>query len=305
MAVESLVGGGLVGVHIQTGGAHLTGLQSGQQRGLIHVGAAGGVDDHHAVLHLGDVLGGDQSAAIHCGSVDGNEVGLSQQLIHFHIGNAQLLLNAGDVEDIESDDLHADGLSHNAQVLADAAEAHDAQGLALQLDALAVGLLLPLVLTHGVAGDGEIAGAGEHVTHGQLGNGLGGGTGGVLHGDAAGLGVLDVDIVHAHAAADDELELAGLGLVDVVGANLGLGTDDDGVEILQGGAQLIGLIELLNDLVTHLTELRHGGLIHAVGNQYTHSFDLLIEIFLLGNTDCHTGDIGHRFAMTCCKKCGA
>ena len=91
----------------------------------------------------------------------------------------------------------------------------------------------------------------------------------------------------------------------MVGANLGLGTDDDGVEILQGGAQLIRLIELLNDLVTHLTELRHGGLIHAVGNQNTHSFDLLIEIFLLGNTDCHTGDIGHRFAMTCCEKCGA
>ena len=275
MAVERLVGGGLVGVHIQTGGAHLTGLQSGQQRGLIHVGTAGGVDDHHAVLHLGDVLGGDQSAAIHCGSVDGNEVGLSQQLIHFHIGNAQLLLNAGDVEDIESDDLHADGLSHNAQVLADAAEAHDAQGLALQLDALAVSLLLPLILAHGVTGDGNVAGAGEHMTHGQLGNGLGGSAGGILHSDAAGLGVLDINVVHAHAAADDELELAALGLVNVVGADLGLGADDHSVKILQSGAQLIGLIELLHYLVTHLTELRHSGFIHTVGNQNTHNSNLL------------------------------
>ena len=275
MAVERLVGGGLVGVHIQTGGAHLTGLQSGQQRGLIHVGTAGGVDDHHAVLHLSDVLGGDQSAAIHCGSVDGNEVGLSQQLIHFHIGNAQLLLNAGDVENIKGDHLHADGLGHDTQVLTDAAKAHDTQSLALELDALTVSLLLPLVLTHGVAGDGEITGAGEHMAHGQLGYGLGGGTGGVLHGDAAGLGVLDIDIVNAHAAADDELELAALGLVNVVGADLGLGADDHGVEILQSGAQLIGLIELLHYLVTHLTELSHSGFIHTVGNQNTHNSNLL------------------------------
>ena len=76
---------------------------------------------HHAVLHLGDVLCGDQSAAVHSGSVHGDEVGLGQQLVHLHIGDAQLLLDAGDVEDIECDDLHADGLGHHAQVLADAA----------------------------------------------------------------------------------------------------------------------------------------------------------------------------------------
>ena len=279
MAVQSLVGGGLVGVHVQAGGANLAGLQSGQQGGLVHVGAPGGVDDDNAVLHLGDVLSGNEGAAVHSGSVDRNEVGLGQQLIHLHIGDAQLLLDAGDVENIKGDDLHADGLGHDAQVLADAAEAHDAQGLALQLNALAVRLLLPLVLTHGVAGDGEIAGAGEHMTHGQLGHGLGGGAGGVLHGDAAGLSILDVNIVNAHATADDELELAALGLVNVVGADLGLGADDHSVEILQGGAQLIGLIELLDHLVAHFTQLRHSGLIHTVGNQNTHNCNLLIIYF--------------------------
>ena len=281
MAIQGLVGGGLIGVDIQAGGTDLAGLQGRQQSSLVHIGAARGVDDHHAVLHLGDILGGNQSAAIHSGSVDGNEVGLGQQLIHLHIGDAQLLLDTGDVENIKSNHLHADGLGHDAQVLADAAEAHDAQGLALQLNALAVRLLLPLVLTHGVAGDGEIAGAGEHMTHGQFGHGLGGGTGGVLHGDAAGLGILDVNIVNAHATADDELELAGLGLVNVVGADLGLGADDHSVEILQGGAQLIGLIELLDHLVAHFTQLRHSGLIHTVGNQNTHNCNLLIEYFCL------------------------
>ena len=158
-----------------------------------------------------------------------------------------------------------------------------AQGLALQLDALAVGLLLPLVLAHGVAGDGDVAGAGEHVTHGQLRHGLGGSLGGVLHVDAILLGIVHVDVVHAHAAADDQLQLAALGLVDVVGANLGLGADDHHVEITQCLAQLIRLVELLYDLVTHFTQLRHGGLIHTVGNKNTHGNNLLIKYVLLSN----------------------
>ena len=275
MAVQSHVAGGLVGVHVQTGGPDLAGLQSGQQGGLVHVGAAGGVDDHHAILHLGDVLGGDQSAAVHSGSVDRDEVGLGQQLIHLHIGDAQLLLDTGDVENIKSNHLHADGLGHDAQVLADAAEAHDAQGLALQLDALAIGLLLPLALAHGVTGDGQIPGAGKHMTHGQLGHGLGGSAGGVLHGDAVLLGILHVDVVHTHAAADDHLQLAALGSVNVLLADLGLGTDHGHVEIPQSSAQLIGLIELLHHLVALLPQLRHSGLVHTVSNQNTHRNNLL------------------------------
>ena len=125
MTIQSHIAGGLVGVHVQTGGADLAGLQSGQQRILVHVAAPGGVDDHHAVLHLGNALGVDERAAVHSGGVDGDEVGLGQQLIHLHIGDVQLLGNHGDLIDIEGDDLHADGLGHHAQVLADAAEAHD------------------------------------------------------------------------------------------------------------------------------------------------------------------------------------
>ena len=301
MAIQGLVGGGLIGVDIQAGGTDLAGLQGRQQSGLVHIGAARGVDDHHAVLHLGDILGGNQGAAIHSGSVDGNEVGLGQQLIHLHIGDAQLLLDTGDVENIKSNHLHADGLGHDAQVLADAAEAHDAQGLALQLDALAVGLLLPLVLTHGVAGDGDVAGAGEHMAHSQLRHGLGGGLGGVLHVDAVGLGVVHVDVVHAHAAADDQLQLAALGLVDVVGADLGLGTDHHHVEITQRLAQLIGLIELLHDLVTHLTQLRHRGLIHTVSNQNTHGNTLLLKYVLLSEFVIKGGACSpfNRFYLVC------
>ena len=105
--------------------------------------------------------------------------------------------------------------------------------------------------------------------------------GGVFHGDAIGLGVLHVDVIHAYAAADDQLQLAALGLVDVVGADLGLGADHHHVEITQGLAQLIRLVELLHHLVTHLAQLRHRGLVHTVSNQNTHGNILLCYYNLL------------------------
>ena len=207
--------------------------------------------------------------------MDGDEVGLGQQLIHLHIGDVQLLGDHGDLIDIEGDDLHADGLGHHAQVLTDAAEAHDAQGLALQLNALAIGLLLPLALAHGVTGDGQIPGAGEHMAHGQLCHRLGGGAGGILHVDAVGLGIVHVDVVHTHAAADDQLQLAALGRINVLLADLGLGADHGHVKPAQGLAQLIGLIELLHYLMAMLPQLRHSSLIHTVSNQNTHRNNLL------------------------------
>ena len=97
-------------------------------------------------------------------------------------------------------------------------------------------------------------------------------------GYAGGLGVIDVDVVNAHAAADDELELAALGLVDLCRADLGLGADDDHVEVTQGLAQLGGLIELLDDLVTLSLQLGHRGLIHTVSNKNTHDNFLLVNV---------------------------
>ena len=108
------------------------------------------------------------------------------------------------------------------------------------------------------------------MAHSQLCNGLGGGLRGVLDGDAVGFRILDIDVVDADAAADDELQLAALGLVDVVGADLGLGADDDCVKLTQGRAQLIRLIELLDDLVACLAQLRHGGLVHSISYENTH-----------------------------------
>ena len=108
------------------------------------------------------------------------------------------------------------------------------------------------------------------MRHGKLRHGLRGGAGRVLHGDPIGLGIGDVDVVHAHAAADDELEATALGLVDVVGAHLGLGAHHGYVEVPKGFAQLVGLIKLLHHLVAFPAEGGHGGFVHTVGDENTH-----------------------------------
>jgi hypothetical protein len=104
----------------------------------------------------------------------------------------------------------------------------------------------------------------------QLSHGVGGGLGGVADGNAVLLGILDVDVVDAYAAADDELELALASLVDVVGPDLGLGADYYGVEILKSLSELIGFIELFYDIVSELAKYGESSLIHSVGNKNSH-----------------------------------
>ena len=104
----------------------------------------------------------------------------------------------------------------------------------------------------------------------QLCHGLRGGLRGVAHFDALLLGVCHVDVVHADAAADDELQLALQCLVDVVLTDLGLGADHYGVKVLQCLAQLVGLIKLFHDLVAHFPQFFLCGFIHSVCNENSH-----------------------------------
>ena len=80
------------------------------------------------------------------------------------------------------------------------------------------------------------------------------------------LGVLHVDVVHAHAAADDELQLAALGLVDVVGTDLGGRADHHRVKLPQRRAQLLRGVELLHYLVAVGLQLLQSGLVHPVSH---------------------------------------
>ena len=63
------------------------------------------------------------------GSVEGDEVRLGQQFLQRHIGDAEFGLHLRTAGGAVSDDVHADGLGHDAQMLTDAAEADDARVL--------------------------------------------------------------------------------------------------------------------------------------------------------------------------------
>ena len=128
-----------------------------------------------------------------------------------------------------------------------------------------------------MTGDGDITGAGKQQGDCQLRHGVGGGARGVLHHEAVLLGVLHSDVVHADAGADDDLQLAALGSIDLRLFDLGGTADNDHVKLTECCAQLIGLIELLNDFKTVCPQLSHGRSVHTVSNKNTHRYFLLIK----------------------------
>ena len=101
-------------------------------------------------------------------------------------------------------------------------------------------------------------------------SGVGGGSRGILHGDAVCLGIGHVDVVDADAAADDELQAGALRSIDVIGAHLGGRADDHDVKVADGLAQLLGRVELLDHFVALRAQGLQRGLIHSISNENTH-----------------------------------
>ena len=197
-----------------------------------------------------------------------DDVRLGEQLVQLHIAHG-IALEVAVLVHVVGEHLHAQRLAAAAQRLADAAVAHDAHGAPGQLDAL-VRLLLPAARAHGVPGGGDVARDGEHVPKRELRHGVGAGARRIAHGDALLLGVGHVDVVHAHAAADDELEAARRGRrVDVRCAHLRCRAHDEHVARLHGLLERLGLIELADHLAALLLERGDGALLHAVGCQNT------------------------------------
>ena len=124
--------------------------------------------------------------------------------------------------------LHAERRQPLRDEHADPAEADDADGLLVQLDA---GVLRPLplaVLQRGV-GRADVPGGGEHQRDGELGGGDDVGGRRVDDHDA-GLGRgLDVDVVEADTGAGDDLEPPGRG--QRLGVDLGRGAHQDRVDV--------------------------------------------------------------------------
>ena len=73
--------------------------------------------------------------------------------------------------------------------------------------------------------------------------------------------------------------MAALGLVNMVGADLGGAAHHDRIEPAQGLAQLLGGIKLLNNLVAIGAQLRQSGFVHPICYQNFHiSFSCYFSI---------------------------
>ncbi len=197
--------------------------------------------------------------------MDAHEVGLGQQGVEVDEADTHLRGPAGLHVGVVRDDLHPEGAEPLGDEYADAAEADDADGLLVELDA---GVLRPLplaVLQRGV-GRADVAGRGEHQRDGELGGGDDVGGRRVDDHDPALGGRLHVDVVEAHTGAGDDLQpLRGGQRLRV---DLGGGAHQDRVDVGDGGQQLgaVGAVAV-PDLEVG-AERVHGGGAELFGDEY-------------------------------------
>ena len=158
--------------------------------------------------------------------MDGEEVGLGDELVERQQLDVHLPRPLGGDERVVGDEAHAERRRPLGDELADAAEADDAERLVGQLDALPPAALPAAGLQRGV-GLGDVAGLGQEQRHGVLGRRDDVGLRGVHHHDARGGGGVDVDVVEPDAGPADDDQL-GAGL-EHLGGDVGGRADDQGV----------------------------------------------------------------------------
>ena len=193
------------------------------------------------------------------------EVRLGEQRVEVDQADAHLGGAAGLHVGVVGDHVHAERREALGDEHADAAEADDADGLLVELDA---GVLraLPLAVAQRGVGRADVARGGEQQADGELGGAddVGGRR---VHDHHAGLGGgLDVDVVEADPGAGDDLEPRGRG--ERLGVDLGGGADQDRVDVDDRGEQLgaVGAVAVA-DLEVGAERL-HGGGAELFGDEY-------------------------------------
>jgi hypothetical protein len=233
---ERAVGARLLGVHVEAGAGDAPLGDGGGQGLLVEDAPAGGVDDAHGRLDLGQGLLADEAHRLgRLRQVDGDEVALGQQLVEGDEAGTELAGALDRDVGVVGEDLDAEALEPLGHELADAAEADDADLLLEQLDAavLAAG---PLAALEHLVGGRDVAGAGQQQADGELGGGGDVGGRGVHDHDAGLGGGVDVDVVEPHPGAGDDLQALGGG--DRLGVHLRGGADQDGVHAVEGRQEL-------------------------------------------------------------------
>ncbi len=193
------VGAGLLLEHVETGRADPAVGERRRERALVDDAAAGGVDDDDAAPHPAQRVLADQADRLgRARQVDGDDVGLLEELVEADQADAELRRARGGDVRVVGHDVHLEGLQPLRHQHADLAEPHHAEGLARELDAGEPRAVPASGAQRGV-GRRDPPGGGEHQADGVLGGGGDVRGGGVDDHHPGSGGGGDVDVVEADA----------------------------------------------------------------------------------------------------------
>ena len=197
--------------------------------------------------------------------MQGDVVGLGEQLGQAEQVHLQLLGPLRRDERVVGQQLHAHGLGHPGHVGADLAQPHHAQLLFIELIAH-IGLAVPAT-GHGAGmGVGHMARQRQHQGQGVLGGGDRVALWGVHHQHPALGGGGHIDVVDPYTGPADDAQL--LGGLDHRGGNGGARANHQGVVVADDRLKLLGRQARVDIHLGHLGQDVDPRLIDGIGDQY-------------------------------------
>ena len=213
--------------HVQRRAGDMAIVQGSFQSMFINESAAGAVDDAHALLGLGNGIGRQDVLGLRRhGHMQGDEIGPRQQVVQFHLLDAQVVGAFLRQERVVRDDSHLQALGAVGDDAADIAGADQPQHLAGDFHAHEA-VLFPLAGLGARIGGRQLARQRQHQRDGMLGGGDGIAEGRVHHDHAGAGGGGNVHIVHADAGAAHNLQI--LRRLQHIGGELGGAANGDAV----------------------------------------------------------------------------
>ncbi len=230
--------------HVEAGSGDAAGGERLAQGILVDDAASARVDDPQRGLGLRELRRPDEVSRLGgLRDVDGDEVAALHELVEAQEGHAELLRAGRRDEGVVADELDAEAREALGDERADAAEADDADGLLVELDARE-GRALPLAALHRGVRVGDVPREREQVADGELGRRDDVRGGRVDDHDARGRRRRHVDVVEPDARAGDDLEALAGG--DRLGVHLRRRADEHRARVGEGRQErrAVGAVDL-------------------------------------------------------------
>ncbi|GGU50145.1 hypothetical protein GCM10010211_13030 [Streptomyces albospinus] len=238
----------LLGEDVEAGAGQLPGFQGVADRVVVQQHAPGAVDEHRAARHRGELVAADHAGGLRGDpGVQRDDAGAGEEVVE-----GDLLGDAGQCfgahVGVVDEDAGAHGVQDLGDAAADGAEADQADGGAVDLDAAVVVVVVvaaPDAAAQVGVGVADAAGGGQQQGEGVFGGGGGVAAGGVADGDAVPGGGFEVGVDRAAAAGAEELEVGAVG-EDALGERAVFGDAD--LDALEGLDHLVLGAGRLDDL---------------------------------------------------------